>query len=240
MRLFLRLLSDRRLTVSLFLTFLVLFGLGLVLPQRPLISPGEQEAFAERWPAVASLASATGLDDVYRSALMQVVFGACVLQLIAWLTLRTGPVLREVLHGRPTPPERMPIRIRVHGHRGLLEAMRGALRSHGFAPREMAEGYCFADKNRVSALASLSFHASFVILLGGAWLLKASTFRGSMILAEGQPFAGTLAEYVDVTPAGSTEEDLPAISFTPQRLQPVFSSTGRTTDMLCEIGRAHV
>jgi hypothetical protein len=235
LRRFLTRVTDRRLTVSLFLAFLVLFCLGLVLPQRPLLSPGEAEAFAERWPFVDRAMRATGLDDVFRSGAMRLVFWACVLQLLAWLGLRTGPVLREALRPRAEPPERMPIQLRSAGGRAHLEALIQVLRSRRFHLRETTEASWFAVKNRFSGISSLVFHASLVLVLGGAWLLQASTFRGTTVLAEGQPFAGTRGEYQSVTPAGVREDALPKVAFTPLSLEPVFSAAGQAVDVACEI-----
>jgi len=227
--------TDRRITVSLFLAFLVLFCLGLVLPQSPLLLPGEAEAFAADWPLVDRVARATGLDDVYRSPLMKGVFALCVLQLLAWLSLRTGPVLREALRPTVESPERMPLQLRVAGGTARLEELSRALRLRGFRLRETAEGSWFAVRNRFSGLSSLAFHASFVLLLGGAWLLKASTFRGTVVLAEGQPFAGAPTEYQSFFPAGLPADALPAIAFTPQSVDPVFSPAGQAVDVTCEV-----
>jgi Na+-transporting methylmalonyl-CoA/oxaloacetate decarboxylase gamma subunit len=225
------LIGHRRITAGLFLAFLLLFCVGLVVPQRPLLDLEVYEAWAAEWPRLASFCEALGFEDVYRSTAMQAVFAVFVLQLLLFLWRQGRRVFRAAARPEVPPPEALPIRVEARGDSEALERLTAALRARRYRVARDSAGGVQASKNRYSGLGSLVFHASFILLSGGAWVLKAWNFHGEVILAEGQPFTGQPAEYLSFGPAGLEDDEMPAVSFMPQEIEPVFGEGGRTVDV---------
>ena len=236
MRRFLARVADRRITLTLFIAFLVLFCVGLVLPQRPHLTPDEYGAWAERWPWLAGYASRAGIDDVYRSTVMRVVFVAFTIQLLVYLGLRFMRVLRDLRKPMAEiDPESLPIQRRTPGGEVGLQELATGLKARRYRVTTSDGGGLTASKNRWSNLAGLVFHVSFVLLLTGAWILQVRHFRGDVIVTEGQAFHGKLEEYKDFEPTGLKRKDMPRVGFTPEKIEPVFSATGSTLDIVARI-----
>lgn len=233
MRRVLSLLTSRRLTAALFLIFLALFVLGLVLPQRPLLSPAAYSGAVERLPEWLARTSAwLQLGDIYGSAVMMVVYVLFTAQVLAFLGTRLVRAVREAAYPPSEALEEMPIRLQVEDDGRQVAALERLLRARHFRMSDPRSGAFTAVKNAFSPVASLVFHASFILLLGGGWMVKANQFHGDVALAEGQPFRGTAREYLGGAAAGSR---LPEIGFTPEKIRPAFSTDGKTIDIACRV-----
>ena len=218
------------------LAFLACFVIGALVPQRPLLGEVEYQAATEHVPAwILAFTESMGLDDVYHSLGMQVLFALFSLQILVYVVRKAPRIWREAHELDTHRLESSPARLMTAPGDQDLSGLARRLSSMHYHVEARDDTTVVARKNRHSAFAGLLFHASFLLVLGGAWILQRNFFRGDLILAEGQTSSGMKMEYARTEPRIIGESAIPKMVLTPRSISPVFSPSGGTIDIRCEI-----
>ena len=184
-------LRSLKLTVALIVCLSIIFLLGLTVPQKGLLG---FEAYA-RWraekPDLVAFLEFLTLTSIYRSPVTIVVWGLFFLNLIAVMMDRV-PVIWKRVADMPIPDGVSS----VAGSRQYEvldgvepEAAIATLRDKGY--RVYPDGGSFwAVKNRISPLATVLFHLSFLLLLAGGVVSFYTHFTAETALVVGETFSG--------------------------------------------------
>ncbi len=195
---FLEPLGSIRLTPWLLAALGALFLLGVAIPQKAVLQRDLYTAWAKEMPSLVSLLEAVGLTDIHGSPVAYALWALFFANLLSAMALRLpGIVRRAALAGDIPPPAtsgfpaRRALAVAVADPVGVVRAF---FAEHGYAVRER-EGRLRAVKNRLSPLATVLFHASFLVVLGGSVLANLTRFEGTVDLGEGETFSGERSQY---------------------------------------------
>ncbi|WP_232549160.1 cytochrome c biogenesis protein ResB [Propioniciclava soli] len=188
---------------------------GSFVPQRP-VNPIRVSDFIADNPGLGEWYERLGLFDVYGSPWFAAVYLLLYASLVGCIVPRIAVYARAVR----TPPPHTPARLdRLPAHAegvttasepDALAAAEQWLRARRFRTRR-EEGAVAAERGYLREFGNIVFHLSFVLLLGGlAWNTLAS-YRGEVIVVEGQAFSNNLTQYDDFR-AGA--------AFNPTQLRP--------------------
>ncbi|HHU39723.1 MAG TPA: cytochrome c biogenesis protein ResB [Propionibacterium sp.] len=215
LRLFWVQLTSMRTALLLLLTLALVAIPGSLLPQRP-IAPIRVSDWKAANPAVADLYEAIGLFDVYGSPWFAAVYLLLTVSLIGCIVPRIQVYAKALRQPPPRTPKRLDrLPASVAGATALsadeaLTAAEGVLRAKRFRVRREGDSVA-AERGHLREFGNLLFHLSFALmLLGVAWNTLWS-YKGEVIVVEGQAFSNNLTQYDDFS-AGS--------QFKPANLQP--------------------
>ena len=188
---------------------------GSFVPQRP-VNPIRVSDFVAENPALGEWYERLGLFDVYGSPWFAAVYLLLYVSLVGCIVPRIGVYVRALR----TPPPKTPARLdRLPASTAgiapaaageVLDAAAAWLRRRRFRVAREADAVA-AERGYLRELGNIVFHLSFVLLLGGlAWNTLAS-YRGEVIVVEGQAFSNSLTQYDDFRAGGA---------FAPSQLAP--------------------
>lgn len=209
-----QLTSMRTALILLFILALVAIP-GSFVPQRP-VNPIRVSDFIADNPTLGTWYERLGLFDVYGSPWFAAVYLLLYTSLIGCIIPRIGVYVRALR----TPPPRTPARLdrlpaNVSGVTSVapgtaLTDAEAWLAAHRFRTRRET-GAVAAERGYAREFGNIVFHLSFVLLLGAlAWNSLAS-YRGEVIVVEGQAFSNNLTQYDDFRAGGA---------FRPAQLRP--------------------
>lgn len=213
-----------RVTVTLLCVLALLLLLNVVVPQATVLGEETIAAMAEGRPLARLLLVDLGLSRLPTSPVFVATLVLFFLNLGVVMVSRIGPTLRRTA-------------IRPRSEKGLaawarLEESLSAplpagwdaggcakiLRGFGYRVQRPGEHSLFGVKHRLAPVGFLFFHLSFFLLCAGGLLVYYTRFVGSVVLTEGQDFAGSYGRIERVSPLGS----VPGLSFTLERVEPRF------------------
>jgi len=218
---------SRKVTIYLIAFLSLFYFLGLIIPQRSLLDPGQFAAWQAQWPLLVETLTAVKLTSIYSSPL---VIGATVLFFLNLLLVtakRVPAVFRSMqLPGSTDLSMKNVETLPVHEKFMLddaagVAAVRSRIQRSGF---RVIEGRgCFrAVRNRFAPAGSLLFHGSFLLILLGGMFLFHTRFRGETFITEGQLFNGSRSEYRSVTRYSEMRKSLPDLRITVEKIAPRF------------------
>lgn len=219
--------TSRRVTISLIAVLSGLYFLGLIIPQRSLLSPEQYAAWRAEWPTLVDVLTTLNLTSLYSSPLVIALTTLFFLNLVLVTAKRVPAVLKSVripasIHVSDEIVQTMPVHavVALEGPERVT-ALRTRLRSQGFHVVDGRNGL-LAIKNRFSPVGSLLFHVSFLFFLVGGLVLFHSRFRGETFVTEGQVFNGTRADYRSVFRLSEMRTSLPELRFIVEWIRPQF------------------
>jgi hypothetical protein len=204
----------------------VIFLLGLWIPQRSLFDQAMYEQWMKNSPQLAPLLDRTGFTHIYSSPLTIGVWGLFFINLILSMWKRIPLVRKRVSLGDenlidPASPfftARRTIKLDEENHSERIQAL---LKKEGFVLFGTTSFFC-GVKNRYSALANPLFHLCFVLVLLGSITGIYTRFVGKISVAEGESFTGESRQYkqpLTLPLIGG----LPDVGFTVNRVVPEIS-----------------
>lgn len=219
-------LRERSFVVSIIALVTVLYGLGLVVPQRRSVPGAAWEAWRGESPRLVRALEVTGLADVYAAPGTYVALAFFFLSLGAVVVERFPRLLRRtrLSEGLPLDPGFLA------GRKGTLavpvadaeEAIRRAaafLRARGY--RLHAEGTAVRGvRFRVAPLGFVLFHGAFALILVGGILLDLTRFSAVVNVAEGERFDFATGEYAERPRVPRVGRTRPDVAFTVLGVRP--------------------
>lgn len=224
-----------RVTVSLISVLLVLYSLGLIIPQKVMFSTREQyEGWKAASPLLSAAVEALHLNEIYVAPITIVFLTLFFLNLVVVLSYRVPTVLKRAYLVRDRSehdarsiaddPRTSTIDIGAGDIADVQRHVAGFLRSRlWFSPRTTAPGTVLAVKNRYSPLGFLLFHASFLLCLIGGLLIVYTRFSGNIVLTEGQSFAGDMTQFWQITRDAKIFKQLPAVEIMVDKVLPSYA-----------------
>lgn len=215
-------LGSPSVTIAILLALAVLFLAGLWIPQKAVLQRDLYRSWEAESPMLVQWLEAAGLTDIHRSPLAKALWGAFFVNLLAGLVKRIPGIVRRVRLADAIPEPAAtgwPLRRSLPAGPGDgLERARAFFAGRAYAVAG-GQDRLRAVKNRVSPLATILFHASFLVLLGGALTSVATRFEGTVELAEGERFTGEPTRYA-TWPRLAPWSRWPAARFTVERVLP--------------------
>lgn len=152
------------------------------------------------------------------------VYAALLLSTVVCIGLRTASVVRRALFA-PSPESRPRMGSSVTGLAGPWDAGRAeaALGAAGYRQVVLGEGWAWGVRRRWGPLGTLLFHGSFILVAASVLLAYyVPAFSGSAVVAEGETFSGTAAEYADIEGSAEGTPAVPAVAFKVDEMRPRF------------------
>ncbi len=119
--------------------------------------------------------------------------------------------------------------------RALISARQVLVRRGFRVSAEAGSGRFSVVRGRLTPIATILFHAALFLLPLGIIVGSMINVKAQMVLAEGESFRGTAAEYTLVTPKDRVDQ-LPPIDFRVEKVRPRFwSKTLLFTDLYADI-----
>lgn len=211
----LKLLKSFRLTIFIIIALVIVFSLGVVIPQERLLGKGEYLAWKMRQPYLVQILESIGLTDIYNSTFTVILWIIFFLNLFFVMGSRIPLILRKVFKGSVSQEEIF------QGSASRLEDISidnllDTLLKRGYRVHRW-DGRFYAIKNRYSPLMTILFHMSFVVLLAGGLMTFYTSFRAYADVAEGETFTG---EYRIIR--GPLKGDIPGVTFTVLSVKPSY------------------
>jgi cytochrome c biogenesis protein ResB len=214
-----RKLRSTRLTIFLFVTLLVIFILGQLLPQKMLLKYEDYLAIKESWPVVTKAADFLGLFEIYTSPVAVVVFTLFFLNLLLVMSTRFSSI-----NAKCNPPKlvdvsgTLQVQVSVPGTKARMKIVKKKLRGYSF----YSDGDRFAAvRFRYGPFGHLLFHLSFFFLLIGGLMIFYTRTSGTALVIEGDEFSAQTQNFLTLRP--SYVNQTPDISFGVVKISPVFN-----------------
>jgi hypothetical protein len=211
-------LRSLKLTVVLIICLVVIFLLGLIIPQKDLLGRDMYMAWKAENPGLVSFLEFLDFTDIHVSPITLVLWALFFLNLLVVMSGRISPTWRRCV-SRDMPADVNALKGKRH-----YEAIEGrgigdietALKGRGY--KVFSEGGAFrAVKNRFSPLATLLFHLSFFLLLVGGVISFYTKFSAEAHVAVGETFVGEFEELYRPKIGG-----VPKTSFTVESVEPAY------------------
>ncbi len=194
-----RLLGSIRFTLFLIISLSSTFLLGLWIPQKGLLKKELYLQWKAASPAVVSFLETLGLTDIYTSPITLSLWFLFFLNLLLVMRQRLPAIKKRI--SLPDITHEMPALSAYRYQTSMLvpedlspASIRSALRKEGYRFYGTAHRFT-AVKNRLSPLATLLFHLSFILILLGGITTVYTRFSGTLDLAEGETFSGDMNHY---------------------------------------------
>lgn len=193
-------LRSLRFTLVLILSLSLIFLLGLWIPQKGLLTRDLYLAWKEGSPRLVSFLEALRFTDIYTSPVTLALWVLFFLNLVLVMWSRVAVVRAKIgFSGSkledPGSRSRYAIRTSISLTTGdVISSLRGAIERKGYRWYGTPQRF-YAVKNRLSPLATLLFHLSFLLILLGGVISMYTRFSATVDLAEGEVFTGEMQQY---------------------------------------------
>lgn len=247
---FYRAFRSARTTASIIGALVVLFFLGLVVPQKAFFESRQQyEAWKQLNPVYSRVVEALQLNEVHVAPITIIFLSLFFLNLVVVVSSRIPNVLRRayLLRGGGIPVNTEGISndsrtrsIEFPGRtcrRVLDEA--GGLLGRRFWKLLPGESGFVAFRNRYSPVGFLFFHASFLLCLIGGLLVMYTRFSGNLMLTEGQRFDGDMRQFWKITREPKVLKEIPSFGIMLDKVTPHYEkavATGLEVNMRFRAG----
>jgi hypothetical protein len=213
-----KIFGSLRFTVGIVAALVVIFIIGMIVPQQPMIG---QEAFL-RWkhgnPGLVMFLQTLSLTDIFSAPYLLVLWGLFFGNLVAVMIKRI-PIIWKRSINVELPLEVLSLGSYNHSvdleGKGLHDVSM-VLPRLGYKVFREESAFC-AVKNRYAPLATILFHVSFLLLLVGGVMTFYTRFRGEAAVGVGETFTG---EYTKIKrpKIGS----VPDVSFKVEKITPTY------------------
>lgn len=216
-----------KVTFWLILVLLVLYVLGLFIPQKWSFENREQyEAWLAARPLLGPLLDIPGLTGIYTSPLTLLCLGLFYANLILVVLHRIPLILKRTMVLDQDVPiafshadlQRSPLVREIDlGGIGITAAgsrIAAFFRRRAWFVRQSPDlASTLAVRNRFSAFGFLLFHLSFLLCLTGGLTIYYTRFSGRIALTEGEAFEGDLRQFYAIEREPKVLRELPSLSF---------------------------
>jgi len=217
---------SRKTTIFLIIILAVFYFLGLVIPQKMIISPEQFLLWHLQWPKLVKWLDALELTKIYSSTIVTIITVLFFLNLLLVTFERIPTVIRAM-----KPPQsvtidtdlvrRLPSAEIKLNDREEFDLIQEKLKKKGYRIIKGSDSFK-GIKNGFSILGSLFFHLSFILFLLGGLLVFHTRFKGETFVTEGQFFEGKRKDYRSVSRLSDMRESLPDIQFSVDKIEPRF------------------
>jgi len=222
MRRLLQAFGAPRVTIALMVALGTFLLAGLWIPQKSVLNRDLYLEWKGSSPQLVRALELVGLTDVHRSPIAVVIWGAFFLNLVVAVVSRAPGILRRAaLSGDVPAPGALGAKHREILASALpdpLSAVAAFFSDRGYAVK-VGDGRIRAVRHRLSAVATLAFHLSFVVMLAGGTASVLTRFDGFVHLGEGEEFRGDAGQYEGM-PRVATRARWPGDRFTVERIAP--------------------
>ncbi len=220
-------LSSLRFTIFLILSLIVVFIVGLIVPQQALLGKDMYLAWKSMKPDFVSFLEFLSLTDIYASPLTLILWALFFINLLT-VILNRIPLIWKKYKSENMPESIESIKTGKQFeivNNSDMSLVRSAFKKNGY--RTFSEDNAFwAVKNRFSPLATILFHLSFLLLLIGAVVAGYTKFRAEADVAVGETFRGQY-RWVKAPKIGS----IPKTTFTVEKIVPTYYEKNISTDL---------
>ena len=227
-----RFFKSLKLTASVMAGLIMVYFLGLVLPQKWMFEGKEQY---EQWLSESLLnwlLDLTGFTEIYTSPLTIILLGVFFINLLLVIDARIPLILKKSFIGGGPPrinaaavkaSERtVEIQGGVDAAR-VAHGLRGVSRRLGYGLMQgEAKGTFMALKHRFSPIGFLLFHLSFLLCLLGALTISYTRFSGKLTLTEGQSFKGDIKQFHRIIDTPKMLKALPELRLRLEEVHPTY------------------
>ena len=230
-------------TVIILLILLVLYFLGLVIPQKVFFKTrAEYDAWMEGFPYLYRFLDFMGFTEIYVAPLTVFFLLLFFLNLIVVTSGRIPLILKKAyLIGDATPSFASSELRRLKNVRSIEVSSGKGIefakvvseyfrKKRWFVSVNPKSGSVLSVKNRLSVLGFLMFHLSFFVLLAGGLLIFYSRFSGSVTLTEGQWFKGDIKQFHKVHRQPKMLFELPSLNFYLKKVTMIYDK-GQPADL---------
>lgn len=215
---FLQVFKSLRFTIVILICLTVLFLLGVVVPQKDLLGRDLYLNWKDSNPLLVSFLEFLDLTDIYTSPLTLLLWGLFFLNLLTVIFKRIPSIWKryaeEFIPRNIQSLERSKNYEVIHGQG--MDSVKDALTKKGYAFLSRENAF-WGVKNRISPLATVLFHLSFLLLLVGGVMTFYTEFRAESPVAEGETFTG---QYRWVRPPKIGT--IPTTTFTVEEIKPLY------------------
>lgn len=218
-------------TAFIILALLVIYFLGLVIPQKAFFqSRAQYEAWKGSVPLLFPFLDIIGFTDIAVSPVTLFLLVLFFLNLITVTTDRIPIILRRAYVSKDSIPVFGPGDLKVSGGArkidmspqlasSAMKGISGYFRKKGWFVKEGREGgTLLAVKNRLTVFGFLVFHLSFLVLLAGGLLIFYTRFSGNIVLTEGQSFDGDVKQFRQISRQPKIMHALPSLLFSLEKV----------------------
>ncbi len=238
-------------TILLILVNLVLFVLGLLIPQKRFYpSPQEYEQWKLQNPVISAAIESLQLNEIYISPVTIVFLGLFFINLLAVVAHRIPSIMRRsylldrrkslagIEHLKEEESARK-IAVDCGCRQEAAEATgRAALffRKRFWTIFRAGDSGFMAVRNRLSPIGFLLFHLSFLLCLIGGLLLVYTRFSGNLTLTEGEEFYADMTKFSIVRNDPVLFKALPNFGITVVKVTPRYDgSVGTDLNVLMRL-----
>ncbi len=221
-----------KLTASVMAGLILVYFLGLVLPQKWMF---EDKAQYDQWLSESLLnrqLDLTGFTDIYTSPLTMILLGVFFINLLLVIDARVPLILKKSFIGGGPPRinaaavkgSKRSVELQGRVDSGRVEqGLRGVSRRLGYGLMQgEAKDTFMALKNRFSPIGFLLFHLSFVLCLLGALTISYTRFSGKLTLTEGQSFEGDIKQFHRISDTPKMMKALPELRLKLEEVHPTY------------------
>jgi len=229
-----RLLRSMRFTAVIILLLIVIYSLGLLLPQKWMF---DSEAQYNAWlasGAMNKLLDYLGFTDIYLSPLTIALLVLFFLNLIIVMSDRIPVILRKAMIRGPIAEftvddirknDNVITVISDCKHDEAYGRIKSYLSKQRWHVYDIRLAHTFhAVKNRLSPIGFLLFHVSFIFFLIGALLITYTRFSGKLVLTEGQVFDNDIGMFYQINRDPKILKMLPSLGLLVEEVKPVYEN----------------
>lgn len=235
---FYRWFKKPRTTVYILITLVILYGLGLVIPQIVFFdSRLEYDAWLDSTPYLYHFIDYIGFTDIYLSPVTLFFVSLFFINLLAVTIDRIPILLKRAYIGEEAFPRFSSDELRrsdgvrqitVKGKEALQGPVDEYFKKKGWFTLFSQDGSrLVAVKNRLTVFGFLLFHLSFFFILAGALLFFYSRFSGYVVLTEGETFTGNLGQFKKIIRKPQLEPDFSSFIFTLEKVKMSYQGDKR-------------
>jgi cytochrome c biogenesis protein ResB len=230
----LKFFKSLRLTVTVIALLILLYFLGLVLPQKWMF---ESIVLYDEWMVESRLNRVLDFlrfTDIYVSPLTIILLIVFFLNLIVVTMNRVPVMLKRAFIGSEKPSFGIEQLRRKGGSQMLsCEGTKDRTidrikiffnRRKWFCITGKQEGTFLVVKNRYSPLGFLLFHLSFLLCLIGGLMISYTRFSGRLALTEGQTFDGDIKQFRSILSEPRIFGKLPALGLLLEKVHPYYEN----------------
>jgi cytochrome c biogenesis protein ResB len=202
----------------LFLCLIIVFLVGLIVPQQSLLGRDLYLGWKDSNPGLVSFLELLGLTDIYTSPLTIILWCLFFMNLV-FVMIQRIPLIWKLALKRDLPQDIDSLKRTKHYAEfegGDVERAKGILRKRGYRVFS-GDGLFRAVKHRFSPLATAFFHLSFLLILIGGLMSVYTKFRAEAVVAVGETFTGKY-QWVMSPKIGS----IPKATFTVEEIKPTY------------------
>ncbi|TSD58160.1 cytochrome c biogenesis protein ResB [Aeromicrobium piscarium] len=228
-----RQLTSMRTALFLLLLLAVAAVPGSLVPQRGVDARAVQ-AFFQDHPTLAPVLDAIGMFSVYSSPWFSAIYLLLMLSLVGCIVPRIG-VYAKALRARPPRAPRNFARLPGSGSftttASVDEVVSAGRQMLGRARIDVVQTgngtELRAEKGYLRELGNLVFHCSILVVLVGVAIGALWSYRGAVMVTEGDGFSNTLSQYDEFNSGPLYDPDnLPPFGLTVDRMIAEFHSSG--------------